>query len=100
VNLMKKIAITAFVILFSPVVTGSIAQAESTTVFTPKLPIDGNPTLTITSPESEIDPEVTSDDRTILATDDRAESEPISAEKPRPDPRQQPGNYCPACGRG
>jgi hypothetical protein len=101
VNLVKTIAITAFIILFSPLITGSVAQAESTTVFNPESHTDGNPTLTIKSLESEIDPEVTNDERPILTTaENRTESEPISAENPRQDPRQQPENYCPACGRG
>jgi hypothetical protein len=89
---MNKIAITTFLILFSPLMTGSRAQAESTNKVI-KSP-------TVKSPISTPSSELTIKHKPKSTSHDRSKPELNSVKNPRQDPRQQPGSNCPACGMG
>lgn len=81
---MKTIGITAFtlIILLSPLEIGAGAQELTTTAVNSQVPIEGNLALKLQIPESEIDPEVITDDKPSVTADDSPQSAPISVEKP------------------
>ena len=81
---MKTIGITAFtlIILLSPLGIGTGTQALPPTAVNSRLPIERNLALKLQIPESEIDPEIITDDKPRVTADNSHQSAPISAEKP------------------